>query len=288
MDIATGTTPTSPTPIPSPSSSGVTVTATAPATVTTTARPKTTVTTRTPAPATVTRTTVLVPRTTTAAVEQGTPSPPVALPPATTASRTAAAFRFPVPADIGNATQLITVAAPTQSSTEGTLTAWEHTDGGWRRKIGPVHAYLGSEGIGQSSEQHSRTPQGTFTLTQGFGRETDPGTHLPYFRTDLQDWWVSDVGARSYNTHQRCAAESCPFDTGASEQLNLVDPEYDYAVVIDANMNPVVPGAGSAFFLHVANGGPTAGCVAIDQGTLVTIIQWLDPAQHPRIAIGLG
>ena len=180
------------------------------------------------------------------------------------------------------------MAAPSRSSTEGTLTTWERTDGGWQRKLGPVHAYLGSEGIGASSEQHSRTPQGTFALTQSFGRDADPGTALPYFRTDLRDWWVSDVDAPSYNTHQRCRTADCPFDTGASEQLDLVDPEYDYAVVIDANMNPVVPGAGSAFFLHVANGGPTAGCVAIDQGTLVTIIQWLDPAQHPRIAIGLG
>ncbi len=81
---------------------------------------------------------------------------------------------------------------------------------------------------------------------------------------------------------------TAPSTPGPSEQLDLVDPEYDYAVVIDANMNPVVPGAGSAFFLHVANGAPTAGCVAIDQGTLVTIMQWLDPAHHPRIAIGLG
>jgi L,D-peptidoglycan transpeptidase YkuD (ErfK/YbiS/YcfS/YnhG family) len=193
-----------------------------------------------------------------------------------------------VTADVGNATQLITVAAPSPSSTDGTLTAWERTGGTWQRRFGPVHAYLGSEGIGTSSEQHSRTPQGTFTLTQSFGRNADPGTALPYFRTDRQDWWVSDVGASSYNTHQRCAAASCSFDTAASEQLNLVDPEYDYAVVIDANMNPVVPGAGSAFFLHVANGGPTAGCVAIEQDTLVAIMQWLDPAHHPRIAIGLG
>jgi L,D-peptidoglycan transpeptidase YkuD (ErfK/YbiS/YcfS/YnhG family) len=193
-----------------------------------------------------------------------------------------------VAAEVGDATQLITVAAPAQSSTEGTLTAWERGAGGWRAVAGPVHAYLGSEGIGASSERHSRTPQGTFTLTQAFGREADPGTGLPYFRTDLQDWWVSDVNAPTYNTHQRCQSNACPFDTGASEQLATIDPEYDYAVVIDANTDPVVPGNGSAFFLHVANGGPTAGCVAIDAGTLVTILRWLDPARHPRIAIGPG
>ena len=30
-----------------------------------------------------------------------------------------------------------------------------------------------------------------------------------------------------------------------------------------------VPGNGGAFFLHTTDGGPTAGCVAIDDATLV-------------------
>jgi L,D-peptidoglycan transpeptidase YkuD (ErfK/YbiS/YcfS/YnhG family) len=57
---------------------------------------------------------------------------------------------------------------------------------------------------------------------------------------------------------------------------------------MDVNRSPVVPGAGSAFFLHVSVGQPTAGCVAIDSSTLVSIMRWLNPAQHPRIATGIG
>ena len=38
---------------------------------------------------------------------------------------------------------------------------------------------------------------------------------------------------------------------------------YSHAVVIDYNRFPVRAGAGSAFFLHVTNGQPTAGCVAV-------------------------
>ena len=38
-----------------------------------------------------------------------------------------------------------------------------------------------------------------------------------------------------------------------------------------------VPGNGGAFFLHTTDGGPTAGCVAIDDGTLVEIMRWLQP-----------
>ena len=38
-----------------------------------------------------------------------------------------------------------------------------------------------------------------------------------------------------------------------------------------------VPGNGGAFFLHATDGGPTAGCVAIDDATLVEIMRWLQP-----------
>ena len=61
---------------------------------------------------------------------------------------------------------------------------------------------------------------------------------------------------------------------------------YRHAVVIDYNRFPVVPGRGSAIFLHVWNANPTSGCVAIDFDRLVEIMRWLDPAKHPKIAIG--
>jgi L,D-peptidoglycan transpeptidase YkuD (ErfK/YbiS/YcfS/YnhG family) len=47
-------------------------------------------------------------------------------------------------------------------------------------------------------------------------------------------------------------------------------------------------GAGSAFFLHVTDGAPTAGCVAIPASRLVPLMRWLTPGTHPRILIGLA
>jgi L,D-peptidoglycan transpeptidase YkuD (ErfK/YbiS/YcfS/YnhG family) len=38
-----------------------------------------------------------------------------------------------------------------------------------------------------------------------------------------------------------------------------------------------VPGAGSAFFLHVATGKATAGCVAIPQVNVISVLKWLKP-----------
>ncbi len=133
----------------------------------------------------------------------------------------------------------------------------------------------------------SRTPEGTFTLTEAFGALADPGSGLPYRRTTPEDWWVSDVHAPSYNTWQTCASRTCPFNTSVSEHLNSIRPYYDYAVVMDYNRFPVTKGAGSAFFLHITDGRPTAGCVAIPRSALVKIMRWLDPRQHPRIATGV-
>jgi L,D-peptidoglycan transpeptidase YkuD (ErfK/YbiS/YcfS/YnhG family) len=190
-----------------------------------------------------------------------------------------------------NAQQVITVVAPSMSSLEGTLQSWRRVPGGWR-KVGPaVHAWLGSDGLTpQPSESRSATPIGSFTLSRAFGHDADPGTALPYTHTTPSDWWISEPGPL-YNTLQHCAG-GCAFNEGdPNEHLYFETPYYNYAVVIDYNTRNtpggVVQGAGSAFFLHVTVGEPTAGCVSIDQGQLIRILRWLSPAAHPRILIGV-
>ncbi len=173
-------------------------------------------------------------------------------------------------------------------ATDATLRRWVAVSGGWRQVGATVHAYVGHHGITTNArEGFDGTPAGSYPLTQAFGREARPQTRLPYFRTDPDDWWAGDSSSPStYNTHQRCAASACTFRTTESEQLYYVPGLYDYAVVIDYNMHPAVPGKGSAFFLHVQGGEPTEGCVSIDKAVLLDIMAWLNPAQHPRIVMG--
>lgn len=184
---------------------------------------------------------------------------------------------------------MITVVAPSTSSTTATLQAWDLAPGGGWLPHGPsILAHLGQGGLtSHPSESQPATPIGSFTLTQAFGRATNPGTPLPYFLTDSADWWVSDGSSRYYNTHQRCTG-SCAFNTAAGENLYAAGFVYTYAVVIDYNRFPVTAGAGSAFFLHVTDGSATVGCVSIPEAQLVTIMKWLIPAAHPRIIIGVG
>jgi L,D-peptidoglycan transpeptidase YkuD (ErfK/YbiS/YcfS/YnhG family) len=222
-----------------------------------------------PGPSAATATTPAAPRT------QAAPSP-------APAGQAATGAALPLPVSVGSSTQVVTVVAPSSRSTAATVTAWQLGPGGWTVAVGPVAARIGSDGVGTASESLNRTPAGTFTLTGGFGRLGNPGTALPYQVINPSDYWVSDAGPR-YNQFYECAA-ACP----SAENLWSAGASYNYAVVIDYNRWPAVPGAGSAFFLHVTNGQPTAGCVAIPQGSLVAIMQWLKPAARPLIAIGVG
>ncbi|AHH97669.1 hypothetical protein GCM10010174_02250 [Kutzneria viridogrisea] len=187
---------------------------------------------------------------------------------------------------MGRAGQVITVRAEHERATTAVLTAWQRGAGCWRRVLDPVRAFVGSQGIGRASESSARTPAGVWPLTEGFGH-LPVRTRLPYREIDAADWWVSDPASPLYNTYQRCQAGGCPFDESAGEALGRSGAVYDHAVVIDYNRSPVVPGAGSAFFLHVTGGGPTAGCVAIPVAELRTLLDWLDPSEHPVIDIAV-
>jgi L,D-peptidoglycan transpeptidase YkuD (ErfK/YbiS/YcfS/YnhG family) len=184
---------------------------------------------------------------------------------------------------------VITVVAGSYGSTTATLQAWDRAPGGgWIKHGAALLAHVGSQGLTTApSESRSATPIGSFTLTQAFGALSNPGTGLPYFRTDGADWWISQSGPL-YNTHQHCSS-GCGFAQGPpNEHLVTETPYYNYAVVINTPSGSTAYPHGSAFFLHVTDGGPTAGCVAIPQGSLVSIMQWLTPATHPRILIGVA
>jgi D-alanyl-D-alanine dipeptidase len=63
---------------------------------------------------------------------------------------------------------------------------------------------------------------------------------------------------------------------------------YKYLVVIDYNMKQPLPGAGSCIFLHVApsppgTAGPTAGCTALVESELVSLLRWIDPGRTPLL-----
>lgn len=186
--------------------------------------------------------------------------------------------------------KVVTVSVASSSSTYGVLKKWRWSSakGKYIRVGKPMRAYVGSDGVGQASEYVSRTPAGVFTLTEAFGWRPNPGTRLPYRQVGYDDWWVSDVSSEHYNTMRTCPSwQWCGFAKSRSEQLGAISL-YSHAVVIDYNRDPIVPGAGSAFFLHVSEGKATQGCVSIDMAKLVKLLTWVKPQADPVISIGVG
>jgi L,D-peptidoglycan transpeptidase YkuD (ErfK/YbiS/YcfS/YnhG family) len=208
-------------------------------------------------------------------------------PPATHAPAPRRGIALPLHYSTGSATRVITVTASGTGNTTARLQAWyKAPGGGWLHYGSAVTAHIGADGMSPSpSEFRSATPMGSFTLTQAFGALSDPGTPLPYFRTNGADWWISERGPL-YNTHQHCWS-GCGFTHGdPNEHLYYETPYYNYAVVINTPSGAAAYPHGSAFFLHVTDGRATAGCVAIPQSKLVTLMRWLAPSTHPRILIG--
>jgi L,D-peptidoglycan transpeptidase YkuD (ErfK/YbiS/YcfS/YnhG family) len=195
----------------------------------------------------------------------------------------------PEPAGAAPATAgvVVSVSVSASTSTHGLLQVWKRqANGSYRSAYGPTTAWVGAQGIGTAREGLARTPAGVFGLSEAFGTAANPGTALPYRVVDGHDWWVSDVNSAAYNTYQRCAPGSCSFNEAAGERLAV--PAYAHAAVIDYNRSPVVAGAGSAFFLHVSNGLPTAGCVAIGITHLQRVLRLLNPTERAVISIGVG
>ena len=81
------------------------------------------------------------------------------------------------------------------------------------------------------------------------------------------DGWCDDQKSELYNRYIQF-----PFQESA-ERLYRDDHIYDIICVLDYNTSPVVPGLGSAIFLHVAKSGflGTEGCVAIEREALIEI-----------------
>ncbi len=165
------------------------------------------------------------------------------------------------------------------------VSGWERNDSGWTQMINPVKAVIGCKGLAPSGEKREgdgRTPSGVFTLRRAFGYEERVATGLRYQRVTERDFWIDDPDSLQYN---QWVAGDVP--QVSHEVLRRSDGLYKYVIVIEYNTNPVVPGMGSAIFLHVwrAANKPTAGCVAMAEADIFRLLQWLDAHQNPVILL---
>jgi len=131
-------------------------------------------------------------------------------------------------------------------------------------------------------EGDGATPAGRFPLRRVHyrpDRMAPPRTALPIAPLSPRDGWCDDPGHPLYNRPLRL-----PHDA-RHEELWRLDRVYDLIVILGHNDAPVVPGLGSAVFLHVAQPDytPTAGCVAVAAGDLLAILAGVDRMTWLRV-----
>lgn len=142
---------------------------------------------------------------------------------------------------------------------------------------------LGKGGVAADKREGDHaSPSGRFALRKLLyraDRGAKPQTVLPAQEIDRNDGWCDDPDHEAYNHPVRL-----PFDA-RHETLWREDGLYDLVVVLGHNDNPVVKGAGSCIFMHVARQdyGPTEGCIALEKADLLTLLAAIEDNTAIRI-----
>jgi L,D-peptidoglycan transpeptidase YkuD (ErfK/YbiS/YcfS/YnhG family) len=131
-------------------------------------------------------------------------------------------------------------------------------------------------------ESDGATPLGAWEMRRVFYRSdriARPETRIPVSVITREMGWCDDPMHPEYNRQVRL-----PFD-GRHEVLWREDHVYDLVVELGFNDDPVVPGRGSAIFLHVAREdySPTEGCVACALPDLLDMLKAVKPGDRLTI-----
>jgi L,D-peptidoglycan transpeptidase YkuD (ErfK/YbiS/YcfS/YnhG family) len=132
---------------------------------------------------------------------------------------------------------------------------------------------LGRSGVAEASVKHEGdgcTPLGAWPIRRLLYRpdKGKPPTALLSEAIKRDDGWCDAPGDPAYNR-----PVTLPYPASA-EHMWRDDEVYDLVVVLGHNDTPVVSGAGSAIFLHIAREGytPTEGCVALSRADLEALL----------------
>jgi hypothetical protein len=209
-------------------------------------------------------------------------------------------------------TQLILVTTPDWNAVQGRLQRYERAteNEDWRPVGERIPIVVGKNGLAwgigvvPSDDAHlrsasdpvkregdGRAPAGVFALGTAFGYASEPllGVKMPYLSLTPSIECVDDPGSKHYN---RIVDRSLvAVDWNSSEHMRNAGEAYRWGVVIDHNgtvtgdTNPPEPGGGSCVFLHIwhSHDQGTAGCTAMSQAELETLLTWLDPARNPQL-----
>lgn len=206
---------------------------------------------------------------------------------APTASRT-----WTVPAQLEiqlnrmGAGQCIWVVPDNPASISATVVLLRKRDNAWEIARPPFPAVIGRSGMaleGEKREGDGRTPSGIFPLGFAFGYAPTLDIRWRYRPSNPDDVWIDDPEAPEYNTLARKSHTKAK----SFEYLKRADDLYKLGLVVEYNTAPAVPNLGSAIFMHLWKDqtSGTAGCVAMAESSMLSLLAWLNPDFRVYVAI---
>jgi len=154
--------------------------------------------------------------------------------------------------------------------TAAEVSMWEKQDNAWN-ELFTCEGQVGKNGVGKEKEGDNKTPLGVFGLSVPFGTLPDPGCAIPYTQLQESHYWCGDDTAYNRFVDLRETPHDCQGE-------HLIEyPDYKYALFIEYNKECIL-GKGFAIFFHCFGKNPyTAGCVAIDEPYMKTVLQHVHP-----------
>jgi D-alanyl-D-alanine dipeptidase len=213
---------------------------------------------------------------------------------------------------LGQSTQIIVVTTADWNIVEGRLQRYERPTPGaeWHHVGEAISIVVGRNGLGWGAgvaatadpgiraasdpvkrEGDGKAPAGIFELGDAFGYAPGPlsGLRMPYLALTPSIECVDDASSKHYNRIVDRTAVAV--DWKSSEHMRNAGESYVWGIVVGQNgavvgdNNPPVPGGGSCVFLHIWHSSEqgTAGCTAMPQSELETLLTWLDPSRKPLL-----
>ncbi len=204
---------------------------------------------------------------------------------------------------IRDSRQCLLVIAENWQAQTAALYAFERDDTAsqWRQRGAKIPVVVGKSGLAWGrgtadvstlrgpvkAEGDGKAPAGVFPILSAFGYATASEARdikLPYLSLTPDSEGVDDPRSRFYNQLVERSKIPQP-DWRTSEHMRRRDDLYRWGALIGHNTSPAQPGAGSCIFLHIWRNptSGTAGCTAMEQKHLTSLLTWLDPKATPLL-----
>ena len=204
-------------------------------------------------------------------------------------------------AQVGDSRQLIISVGPDWNSKYGTIMLMEKTGDLWELAAPSWKVTYGDSGMAWGigvyprpngklfkHEGDRRSPAGIFELGAfcGYDSAAPAGVRYPYTHSTATLRWVDDPQSPYYNKmiDEKKIPKSVKgkIQWRSAEKMKFNGIDYKYVIFVKHNPE-CIPGSGSCIFLHLNSPTrtPTAGCTAMDEKDMLTLLRWIDPEKKP-------